>query len=196
MIRKRNNTNGSPRWHHQTSLPLSTLHKQSAKNNHFGIMLLCSVIVCVLMLLTTLIFANSHAKSSSSGEISHHSTIKYVDIIGGDTQFYDVIVVGCGPAGIAGALFASRMGLSVLVLGSPSSGALSGTNQLENFPAFAGGGGQTWILTSIEQAHLAGAQFAPPTITVTGISQTKIQQHTMFDVRLNLESSKKVVSKL
>ena len=105
MIRKRNNTNGSPRWHHQTSLPLSTLHKQSAKNNHFGIMLLCSVILCVLMLLTTLIFANSHAKSSSSGEISHHSTIKYVDIIGGDTQFYDVIVVGCGPAGIAGGSF-------------------------------------------------------------------------------------------
>lgn len=227
MIRKRN-TNGSnsPKWHHQTSsLPLlSTLHKRSAKNNRFGIMLLCSVL-CILVLLGGIIIffcfsaisppppsivgrrksyhgvtslLTNYGRRSSRSELSHHSSIKYVDItIEGDTtQYtYDVIIVGCGPAGIGGALFASRMGLSVLVLGSPSAGSLSGTDRIDNFPAFFGVGGQTWIDVSIEQAYSAGAQFASPTILATGIDQVKTQQHTMFEVQLNLESSKKVVSK-
>jgi threonine dehydrogenase-like Zn-dependent dehydrogenase len=49
-------------------------------------------------------------------------SIKYANLIEiqSSSRHYDVMVVGCGPPGITAALFASRVGMSVLVVGSPS----------------------------------------------------------------------------
>lgn len=50
---------------------------------------------------------------------------------------YDVIIIGAGPGGMTSALYASRSGLSVLVIerGAPG-GQLMNTDEVENYPGF------------------------------------------------------------
>ncbi|MCX8175406.1 MAG: FAD-dependent oxidoreductase [Candidatus Micrarchaeota archaeon] len=51
-------------------------------------------------------------------------------------MLYDMIVVGSGCAGLAGAMYAGRLGLSVLVLGQMRGGTIINTNLVENYPGF------------------------------------------------------------
>ncbi len=54
--------------------------------------------------------------------------------------FYDLIVVGSGPAGLTAALYAAREGLSVLVVERAGVGGQAGvTERLDNFPGFPEG---------------------------------------------------------
>jgi thioredoxin reductase (NADPH) len=54
--------------------------------------------------------------------------------------FYDLIVVGSGPAGLTAALYAAREGLSVLVIERSGIGGQAGvTELLDNFPGFPEG---------------------------------------------------------
>ncbi len=54
--------------------------------------------------------------------------------------FYDLIVVGSGPAGLTAALYAAREGLSVLVVERSGVGGQAGvTERLDNFPGFPEG---------------------------------------------------------
>jgi thioredoxin reductase (NADPH) len=53
------------------------------------------------------------------------------------SDFYDVIIVGSGPAGLTAAIYTSREGLSTLVLEKSGIGGQVGlTRQMENFPGF------------------------------------------------------------
>jgi thioredoxin reductase (NADPH) len=55
-------------------------------------------------------------------------------------RFYDLIVVGGGPAGLTAAFYASREGLSVLVLERSSLGGQAAlTERLDNYPGFPEG---------------------------------------------------------
>ena len=54
--------------------------------------------------------------------------------------FYDLIVVGSGPAGLTAALYAAREGMSVLVVERGGVGGQAGvTERLDNFPGFPEG---------------------------------------------------------
>jgi thioredoxin reductase (NADPH) len=54
--------------------------------------------------------------------------------------FYDLIVVGSGPAGLTAALYAAREGLTVLVVERAGIGGQAGvTERLDNFPGFPEG---------------------------------------------------------
>jgi thioredoxin reductase (NADPH) len=52
-------------------------------------------------------------------------------------EFYDVIVVGSGPAGLTAAVYTSREGLDTLVIEKGAiGGQVGGTQQMDNFPGF------------------------------------------------------------
>lgn len=55
-------------------------------------------------------------------------------------NFYDVIIIGAGPAGLSAGLYTSREGLSTLILEKSGVGGQIGmTRQMENFPGFDDG---------------------------------------------------------
>jgi len=51
-------------------------------------------------------------------------------------MIYDIIVVGSGCAGLAGAMYAGRLGMKTLVLGEMRGGTITLTHIVENYPGF------------------------------------------------------------
>ena len=51
-------------------------------------------------------------------------------------MLYDIIVVGSGCAGLAGAMYAGRLGMKTLVLGEMRGGTITLTHIVENYPGF------------------------------------------------------------
>lgn len=64
---------------------------------------------------------------------------------------YDVIIVGLGVAGYASAMYASRLGLSVLLIGEQPGGTLALVGMIENYPGFVSIPGQE--LTDLLENH-------------------------------------------
>jgi thioredoxin reductase (NADPH) len=76
-----------------------------------------------------------------------------------ESQVYDVIIVGAGPAGFTAGIYASRDGWNTLILEKESSGGLAAsTHLIENFPGFPKGiGGPELMERFQEQAERFGA---------------------------------------
>jgi len=74
---------------------------------------------------------------------------------------YEVIIVGCGPAGLAAGLYAGRGRLKVLLLGKETAGGeMRGIEQVENYPGFPDGvSGAKLGLEMMKQAMKYGLQF-------------------------------------
>ncbi|MBR9691208.1 FAD-dependent oxidoreductase [Candidatus Woesearchaeota archaeon] len=64
---------------------------------------------------------------------------------------YDTIIIGVGVAGYSSAMYASRLGLKVLMIGEQPGGTLALTGRVENYPGFVSIEGQK--LTELLENH-------------------------------------------
>jgi thioredoxin reductase (NADPH) len=77
-----------------------------------------------------------------------------------DLNFYDLAIVGGGPAGLAAAIYAAREGMSAIVIDKSALGGQSGvTERIDNYPGFPDGvGGAELAERFIAQARRYGVE--------------------------------------
>lgn len=96
--------------------------------------------------------------------LTHPSSREIAERIGLQTQancpFYDVIIVGGGPAGLAGAVYAASEGLRVVLIERAAPGGQAGTSsRIENYLGFpAGLSGADLARRAVTQAKRFGAE--------------------------------------
>ena len=85
---------------------------------------------------------------------THHS------VIFGRNEFYDIIVIGSGPAGYTAAVYAARAMLKpILVYGIEQGGQMSTTTDVENYPGFADVIQGPWLMEQMrDQAKAVGTE--------------------------------------
>src|ERR1700744_1825668 len=100
-------------------------------------------------------------RNPSEQELAHA-----LGMIGGPRgeKVYDIAVVGCGPAGLATAVYAASEGLSVAVLDSRAYGGQAGASaRIENYLGFPTGiSGQALAGRAFNQAQKFGAEIMIP----------------------------------
>jgi thioredoxin reductase (NADPH) len=91
-------------------------------------------------------------------------------------RYYDLIIVGGGPAGLTAALYSARDGLEVLVIEKGALGGQAGiTDRLDNYPGFPEG------ITGAEFADRLGAQARRFGVEI-------LQAQAVIDLRAEAES--------
>lgn len=99
-----------------------------------------------------------------------------IGMIGGprNDRIYDVAIVGCGPAGLATAVYAASEGLSVAVLDTRAFGGQAGASaRIENYLGFPTGiSGQALTARAFNQAQKFGAEIMIP-VTVQSLDCTR-----------------------
>ncbi|NQW24026.1 MAG: FAD-dependent oxidoreductase [SAR202 cluster bacterium] len=85
-------------------------------------------------------------------------------------EFYDLIIVGSGPAGLTTALYAAREGIETLVIEKGGIGGQAGvTERIDNYPGFVDGIGGSELADQMRaHAERFGVEILPAQ-TVTGI---------------------------
>lgn len=127
-------------------------------------------------------------------------------------NYYKVIIIGTGPAGLTAALYAARANLSPLVFeGTQPGGQLMITTEIENFPGFENGiSGPTLMEIMRKQAQRFGAKtlfktvvkvdFSKPPYSVFSDDNVEYKADTVIIATgasakyLGLESEKKYMS--
>ena len=85
-------------------------------------------------------------------------------------EFYDLVIVGSGPAGLTASIYAAREGVDTLVIERSGVGGQAGTTQdIENYPGFPQGVHGAELAERIQaQAERFGVEILPAQV-VTGI---------------------------
>ena len=101
-------------------------------------------------------------------------------------RLYDVVIVGAGPAGLAGAVYAGSEGLSVLVLDCRAFGGQAGASaRIENYLGFPTGiSGMALMARAYNQAQKFGVEMAIPD-EVMGLDPSGGAENAPFVLKLS-----------
>lgn len=113
------------------------------------------------------VFPDGHtAKAPSLTEIAEHMGLK----IHAERPFYDLIIVGAGPAGLAAAVYGASEGLRTVLIEREAPGGQAGTSsRIENYLGFpAGLSGADLARRAVTQARRFGVEILTPQ-EVTGV---------------------------
>ena len=105
---------------------------------------------------------------NDAGAMQQPTSLELADKIGlhtrADMPFYDLIVVGCGPAGLAAAVYGASEGLETLVLEREAPGGQAGqSSRIENYLGFPVGlSGADLARRAVAQATRFGAEILTP----------------------------------
>jgi thioredoxin reductase (NADPH) len=101
-------------------------------------------------------------------------------------RLYDVVIVGAGPAGLAGAVYAGSEGLSVLVLDCRAFGGQAGASaRIENYLGFPTGiRGMALMARAYNQAQKFGVEMAIPD-EVMGLDPSGGAENAPFVLKLS-----------
>ena len=94
----------------------------------------------------------------------------------GTRTFYDLVIVGSGPAGLTAALYAAREGMDVLVLERAAAGGQAGiTEKLDNLPGFPEGiSGAEFADRLRRQAERFGVEV----VTAVDVTEVGVDPHS------------------
>jgi len=139
-------------------------------------------------------FKNHQVVAAHQVDTSSEENIPSGDII------YDIVILGAGPAGLTAAIFGTRAGLNVLVLGSQS-GLLAETPRLENFPGYfefnnnndKEMSGEKWLQKTRSQARSLGAHFGLPGLMASSLEKNPDKLLFAMTTQLETYHSKSVI---
>ena len=112
------------------------------------------------------------------------------------TNYYDVMIIGTGPAGLTAALYGMRLGLKVVVFGNIPGGNTNMIKNLDNYPGFPEGiSGTQFGVQTFQQAEREGTVFTMTRLqrfqVEAGIftgTDTKEQKYTLC-IKFNISFS-------
>ncbi len=104
-----------------------------------------------------------------------------------ERAFYDVAIIGGGPAGLSTAIYAAREGISSIVIDRSALGGQAGvTERIDNYPGFPDGvGGAELAERFVEQARRYGVEM----LSAVGVEEVT---HDGEDVELRLSNGQTV----
>jgi thioredoxin reductase (NADPH) len=108
-------------------------------------------------IIPTIVFSDGeHLLEPSDGELARKLGLKLEP----DRRFYDLAIVGGGPAGLAAAIYAAREGIDAIVIDRSALGGQAGvTERIDNYPGFPDGvGGAELAERFIAQAKRYGVE--------------------------------------
>ncbi len=103
-------------------------------------------------------------------------------------RFYDLAIVGGGPAGLAAAIYAAREGIDSVVIERSALGGQAGlTNRIDNYPGFPDGvDGDELMQRFVAQAQRFGVEL------LSAVGATELSASADTDVALTLSSGDEV----
>ena len=105
----------------------------------------------------TIVFADgSHLLEASNEELARKLGLN----LEAERGFYDLAIVGGGPAGLAAAIYAAREGIETIIVDGGSLGGQAGvTDRIDNYPGFPEGiGGAELAARFVQQAERYGVE--------------------------------------
>lgn len=96
-----------------------------------------------------------------------------------ENKFYDMIIVGAGPAGLSASIYASRYGINHIIVGSLVGGLISETHLIDNYPGIEDASGFEFGQKLSHHAQKYGVEIVPA--MVSAIKKTD----GIFELELN-----------